>query len=88
MDYIDLNDTPGSYGGKKGKAAQVTPTEDGMEWSETTIDDHSARHENGGADEINVAGLSGELADEQKSNWSKVSGKPTEFTPEAHTCKD
>lgn len=31
----------------------------------TTVFDHSARHENGGADEINVAGLSGELADPQ-----------------------
>lgn len=31
----------------------------------TTFDDHSARHENGGADEVNVAGLSGELADAQ-----------------------
>lgn len=29
------------------------------------FEDHSARHENGGADEINVAGLSGELADPQ-----------------------
>lgn len=29
------------------------------------FDDHSARHENGGADEISVAGLSGELADLQ-----------------------
>jgi len=30
-----------------------------------TIENHSARHESGGADEINVAGLSGELADDQ-----------------------
>ncbi|GAI46567.1 unnamed protein product, partial [marine sediment metagenome] len=29
------------------------------------FNDHSARHENGGADEISVAGLSGELADDQ-----------------------
>lgn len=29
------------------------------------FDDHSARHENGGADEISVAGLSGTLADPQ-----------------------
>ena len=33
--------------------------------STTTFNDHSVRHENGGADEINVAGLSGELADNQ-----------------------
>lgn len=30
-----------------------------------TFNDHSARHENGGADEISVAGLSGLLADAQ-----------------------
>jgi len=45
---------------------------------------HKASHEDGGADEVNVDGLSGELADEQKSEWSKVSGKPTTFPPEAH----
>lgn len=38
---------------------------------ETLINDHSARHENGGADKISVAGLSGVLADPQ--------------TPAAHT---
>lgn len=32
---------------------------------ETAFDDHSARHENGGADEINVDGLSGLLANPQ-----------------------
>jgi len=31
----------------------------------TTFNNHSARHENGGADKINVTGLSGELADNQ-----------------------
>lgn len=29
--------------------------------------DHASRHQNGGADEVSVAGLSGELADRQKS---------------------
>ena len=29
------------------------------------LDDHSARHENGGADEISVTDLSGLLADDQ-----------------------
>jgi len=32
---------------------------------DTLLGDHSARHENGGADEISVAGLSGALADAQ-----------------------
>lgn len=36
-----------------------------LEDIETAFADHSARHENGGADEISVAGLSGELADRQ-----------------------
>jgi len=34
---------------------------------EAVINDHSSRHENGGADEISVAGLSGETADNQKA---------------------
>jgi hypothetical protein len=38
------------------------------------LDDHSARHENGGADEISVAGLSGELADAQPVTVRKNTG--------------
>jgi len=45
---------------------------------------HATSHQDGGSDEINVAALSGELGDEQKSAWTKVSGKPTTFTPSAH----
>lgn len=45
---------------------------------------HKASHQNGGSDEINVAGLSGALADEQSSSWAGVSGKPSTFTPAAH----
>jgi hypothetical protein len=40
---------------------------------DSRIDDHSARHENGGADEISVAGLSGELADPQPPKAHKSS---------------
>ena len=40
------------------------------------VSDHSARHENGGADEISVAGLSGVLADAQN---------PTSHTNAVHT---
>jgi hypothetical protein len=40
---------------------------------------HHLTHEDGGTDEVSVSGLSGELVDEQKSAWAKVSGKPTEF---------
>ena len=45
---------------------------------------HAANHQDGGADEISIAALSGEAADEQKSAWAKVSGKPTTFAPAAH----
>jgi hypothetical protein len=38
------------------------------------LDDHSSRHENGGADEISVAGLSGELADAQPITVRKNTG--------------
>lgn len=40
--------------------------------AKSVFDDHSARHENGGADELSVAGLSGELADPQPTNATKV----------------
>lgn len=45
---------------------------------------HKTSHQDEGGDEISVASLSGELADDQKSAWAKVSGKPTTFAPEAH----
>jgi len=38
---------------------------DGVYNTLTAFNDHSSRHENGGDDEISVAGLSGELADNQ-----------------------
>lgn len=48
---------------------------------------HAERHENNGGDEINVEGLSGELADEQKSAWDKVSGKPSTYPPMIHAAE-
>lgn len=39
-----------------------------------TVSGHAARHQNGGADEISVAGLSGELADPQPVTIRKNSG--------------
>jgi len=45
---------------------------------------HKTSHQDTGTDEISVEGLAGELTAEQKSAWSKVSGKPTTFPPEAH----
>jgi len=43
----------------------------------TTFNDHSARHENAGADEISVAGLSGELADNQPPKAHKATHEDT-----------
>lgn len=48
---------------------------DGIYTTLTAFNDHSARHENGGDDEINIAGLSGELSDPQT---------PKEHGNEAH----
>lgn len=45
---------------------------------------HASTHENGGADEIDVSGISGELADDQPTTWTKVSGKPSTFPPDDH----
>lgn len=44
----------------------------------TEFDDHSARHENGGADEISVAGLSGVLTDKQDAD--KLQGRTLDNT--------
>ena len=45
---------------------------------------HKATHQDGGSDEISVLGLSGELSDEQKSNWIKITAaiatKTTTYT--------
>jgi len=48
-------------GGDYTTAAEV----EGTYVTQTEFDDHSARHEDGGADEVSVAGLSGLLADAQ-----------------------
>ncbi len=60
----------------------MTETEDYDKSATPTL--HHASHEDGGSDEIAVGGLAGELADEQKSAWAKVSGKPAAFPPEGH----
>jgi len=65
-----------------GGAGAVAMAEHGNDYHDpdytpqTTFDDHGDRHENGGADEISVAGLSGELADDQP---------PKEHGPSKHT---
>jgi len=88
LDFKDLTDTPGSYAGKAGTVPEVTALEDGLEFSDAVIDNHHARHENGGADEISVVDLSGVLNDEQKSSWAQVSGKPTTFVKSTNVITD
>ncbi|MBW2672663.1 MAG: hypothetical protein JRD89_04495 [Deltaproteobacteria bacterium] len=61
---------------------QLTETEDYSKVADPNA--HADTHQAGGADQINVANLSGELADPQKSAWDKVSGKPSAYPPEAH----
>lgn len=60
----------------------MTETEDYDKSATPTA--HKTSHQDGGADELSVEGLAGELTAEQKSSWSKVSGKPSTFPPEAH----
>ena len=43
---------------------------------------HALKHQSGGSDEVNVEGLTGELAAEQKSNWAKITDKPTSTVAE------
>ena len=45
---------------------------------------HKTQHQNGGTDQVSVAGLLGVLANEQASSWAAVSGKPSTFAPSAH----
>ncbi|GAI73373.1 unnamed protein product, partial [marine sediment metagenome] len=45
---------------------------------------HKTTHQDAGSDEISILDLSGEAADVQKSAWTKISGKPTTFTPSLH----
>jgi hypothetical protein len=64
--FTDIPDVPASYEGEGGKVVKVKATEDGLEFGEAPPPGlHASSHENGGGDEISVAGLSGELADDQ-----------------------
>lgn len=48
------------------------------------LEAHASTHEDGGDDEVSVEALSGELADDQPTTWTKVSSKPSTFTPATH----
>lgn len=83
MDFIDLQDTPTDYVGDDGKSCVVDEVNNQLIFAFPQPMAHGAQHENGGADEINVAGLSGELADNQKSTFLKLSDTPAAFAGEA-----
>lgn len=57
----------------KGAAGQFLKTGDIPSWEAPTAGAHKATHEDGGSDEINVAGLLGELADPQPPKAHKTS---------------
>ena len=52
--------------------------------SQDEFDNHSARHENGGADELNVDGLSGVLADQQDPQSHGNERHTENFTEDTH----
>lgn len=78
-----LDDTPSSYTGNAAKSLTVNAGETATEFVKHATSTHADRHENGRPDEINVAGLSGELADAQPSNFLKLTDTPSAFTGEA-----
>jgi hypothetical protein len=85
--FTQLTDTPSSYTDKATYILAVNAGENGLEFVATaTPGAHHGSHENGGGDEISVAGLSGVLVDEQPSSWALVTGKPGTFTPSAHAA--
>jgi hypothetical protein len=64
MRFLDLTDTPSSMAGQAGNVPAVTVAEDSLDWSEAKIDDHKARHQAGGADQISLSGLTGKKLDD------------------------
>ena len=71
--FTDLSDVPASYTDQAGLFLKVKATEDGLEFGEgPAAPAHHTSHENGGGDEISVAGLSGVLADDQNPTAHKA----------------
>ena len=76
--FTDLSDVPASYTDQAGLFLKVKATEDGLEFGEgPAAPAHHTSHENGGGDEISVAGLSGVLADDQSANNLNVAAAPS-----------
>jgi len=83
MDFVDLQDTPTNYIGDDTKACVVDEANDQLifDWPIPAL--HGSDHENGEIDEISVDGLSGELADDQPSNFLKLSDTPATYAGHA-----
>ena len=65
MSFLNLEDTPGTFVGQALKVLRVDAGETALEFADLWTVPHKSMHENGGSDEIDVTGLSGELADPQ-----------------------
>lgn len=70
---VKLSETDTAHRADTDNPHEVTAAQVGAPTT-ATFNDHSARHENGGADEISVAGLSGELADAQTPKAHDLAG--------------
>ena len=79
MNFVELQDTPGNYVGNDGQACVVDETNDQLIFDFPIPAFHAADHEVLGVDEMVVEGLAGELADEQKSNFLKLSDTPPAY---------
>lgn len=83
MDFLQLSDTPTTYNTHDGEVPIVDELNELLYFGAPAPAAHKTTHQNGGADEINVAGLSGELADNQKSTFLKLSDTPVSFAGQA-----
>lgn len=72
--FLKLDDTPAAFTGAAGKASVVNAGEDALEFSAPAPKAHKTTHENAGADEISIAGLSGEAADDQPPKAHIIGG--------------
>lgn len=71
-DEAFLRIPPGATLSKADSLTVITNIRNGSDPSLTPVTPHASQHENGGADEINVAGLSGLLADNQRADLASA----------------
>ena len=58
----------------------ISDTGENQTYGSLPYTNHAGKHEKGGLDELNVAGLDGILNQEQKTNWSLIADKPSSST--------